>query len=1557
MSTRKPFSPVDANAARSQKPRKKTKSSSNDASASSSLRSGSTVSSLADDTEYDFLTNPKEDIGVTATATVADAAAWNNSSTTPKISNVSEPTRAAGNPKLQVTQASVGNETKSRSKKKTATTSTATKSRSFHPANNNNDSQPPAETRPRRRRRRSKNISKIQSDDHSVASNATGASLETIFEDAAEGEEEDSPASNKASHLLQSSKEIHGAPKETQHATASSGVNGDTANPECKSDPIPQASKCLETISQQENEYTQPKDGRTTKHNGDEGANSDMDETSDDELLGLSLSPPPVEQAVNREAIRSEGKHETETKNDHPAQRQTPSPSTCAVEDSVPRTNDTPKPVQYRDYHRSAQEYQATSSSTEKEDSVALNHGASIASVHAATVEDRKTERTRRHSKPSSVSTSTYVYQAHNIQGRAAFKGSKHATSGVHPTEQGQHSKSSTLSVTGSHRSPILHAPVIQPTTTETAFQRKLPPKRASHQTPSLQPKTVPVDVLHRAETFERSCSTHANKYSTPKLEDTTSPAKLQATEVKSVQFAVGDPIETERELNSHYRVLAGTPSSYRTPGWNDDLETQAYAAEPTFDKTAHDDAMMVCGPYTPIDKHVWQAMMSKPEARLDKDDLSPIGLVVETPAPMQCDSEDSIDGSVLTQDDVFLVDQTLARTKIDHNAAGTIQAQLSRNDLFKEVRHNGPSDGTDHIGEVEMRKGDNVEIHRIGRGLQSPKDRRPGSDHSGGRGMNGLKAAPATTDSIHGGHLQTSHQASETASFPSGVEKLKSALDKSENVYKKMRRRGSRKKQSEKKATTDSLINKHTTETPQPQSDRVSNVTAKPRGKVLQVNGTFETPRGLGGTNSSSTDTVETQRGTRKNENNEVARRVQELRASSFSSVLDSLSTITKENSFVQQSRCKNDAPELGRVDQAASNEKIVARGGSGTSGSEQRLLHLLEDAIHSDIVSTKIKTAPLGAKPDMWTAEHAGSKYKAFGVNAAPVFRLTNGTYYQHPPLPPGWTLAVSRSKNVPFYIHPDFGVTFYSPVPLPSADGTIAGTTLLFQADTPASAQIMKAFSCPSEVYTTPALFGLSSSERSFYNAIYESSDVLPPVAERMKGNTPLGALAVATNAAFSGSEYGMLSSKDQLRQTPDNAHTMAAGIVIHRGDSQMLSNQTSEAHNEPGDPFPGDYFPYNKHSPVDSTEFVVSVAHRRCKSTGIPLDIEIGTKPVTATEDDKFKMDLDATKETQFGRHSVDLRDDASTAQTAAGSTGKESNDTAPLVASTKPTPSSANNSSGSSLNWANGISPGASTSGASPDQRGKEPDSALRTAATSEESTPHAPAIKSMNRDSDRTIAEEMTCYQRRHDTPRYSVASSGELKTPDVAEHADDEKAAPPSDSDFPQADDFDASEPGSYDGSPHSTNEDGHSPSLPKKVIFGPDSDDDNMSYLQSTPIHHMQSVDQKAKISTRFKPTAVPRATPRDGIVSVMVDDHGFLGGADDESYGSVASRSYASGLSGLSRVSHRSLHPLMPLCSLQNPDTFKVSKKSSKKRKTMTKNKPKKKSRSSLSVQVST
>ena len=91
-------------------------------------------------------------------------------------------------------------------------------------------------------------------------------------------------------------------------------------------------------------------------------------------------------------------------------------------------------------------------------------------------------------------------------------------------------------------------------------------------------------------------------------------------------------------------------------------------------------------------------------------------------------------------------------------------------------------------------------------------------------------------------------------------------------------------------------------------------------------------------------------------------------------------------------------------------------------------------------DMSATRLPMSEVtGVSPQMWTTQAAGQ------MNAAPVFKLADGKLYQHPPMPPGWSLGISRSKNRPYYFHPDFGTTFYPPVLLPTASGDMKGTSV--------------------------------------------------------------------------------------------------------------------------------------------------------------------------------------------------------------------------------------------------------------------------------------------------------------------------------------------------------------------------------------------------------------------------------------------------------------------------------------------------------------------------------
>jgi hypothetical protein len=57
-----------------------------------------------------------------------------------------------------------------------------------------------------------------------------------------------------------------------------------------------------------------------------------------------------------------------------------------------------------------------------------------------------------------------------------------------------------------------------------------------------------------------------------------------------------------------------------------------------------------------------------------------------------------------------------------------------------------------------------------------------------------------------------------------------------------------------------------------------------------------------------------------------------------------------------------------------------------------------------------------------------------------SVPIKFVVDRKRYWHPPLPPGWEIKVSKSRKRPFYVHPDFGATWYCPVVLPAKEESI-------------------------------------------------------------------------------------------------------------------------------------------------------------------------------------------------------------------------------------------------------------------------------------------------------------------------------------------------------------------------------------------------------------------------------------------------------------------------------------------------------------------------------------
>lgn len=281
--------------------------------------------------------------------------------------------------------------------------------------------------------------------------------------------------------------------------------------------------------------------------------------------------------------------------------------------------------------------------------------------------------------------------------------------------------------------------------------------------------------------------------------------------------------------------------------------------------------------------------------------------------------------------------------------------------------------------------------------------------------------------------------------------------------------------------------------------------------------------------------------------------------------------------------------------------------------SPSAQQIFRLLQDEVHAGVLShRKMHRLENEAKLTLWTSDIAGRKFKAFGVNAAPVFKLLDGTYYQHPPLPPGWTIAVSRSQNVPFYIHPDFGSTFYSPVPLPSNDGKIAGTTLLYQSDTPRYPQLTNDVPKP-PTPSTPFVFGAQASQPEQASQPW-SNATSTVVTQRFKIrelDTPVGALVVASSSYFSESQNEAISNAALQQQM--------IGVTPASASDSLNDRLISDAHNSPD------------HSSCYSADSSTTVTEYSCQLSKISLPREIQILRVLEdqTDEDRFKRDLDNT----------------------------------------------------------------------------------------------------------------------------------------------------------------------------------------------------------------------------------------------------------------------------------------------------------------------------------------
>lgn len=80
--------------------------------------------------------------------------------------------------------------------------------------------------------------------------------------------------------------------------------------------------------------------------------------------------------------------------------------------------------------------------------------------------------------------------------------------------------------------------------------------------------------------------------------------------------------------------------------------------------------------------------------------------------------------------------------------------------------------------------------------------------------------------------------------------------------------------------------------------------------------------------------------------------------------------------------------------------------------------------------------KTDESDSSVEVWSIEDESA--------SCPILFEVDRKKYQHPPLPPGWQVKVSKSRKLPFYVHPDFGATWHCPVVLQTKEELVAGTT---------------------------------------------------------------------------------------------------------------------------------------------------------------------------------------------------------------------------------------------------------------------------------------------------------------------------------------------------------------------------------------------------------------------------------------------------------------------------------------------------------------------------------
>lgn len=554
--------------------------------------------------------------------------------------------------------------------------------------------------------------------------------------------------------------------------------------------------------------------------------------------------------------------------------------------------------------------------------------------------------------------------------------------------------------------------------------------------------------------------------------------------------------------------------------------------------------------------------------------------------------------------------------------------------------------------------------------------------------------------------------------------------------------------------------------------------------------------------------------------------------------------------------------------------------------------LQNILQDDICSGDIPGKINSFPPNSyKPAVWSSEEAGRFYPAYGINAAPIFQLANGKYFQHPPLPPGWTMAVSRSKNMPFYIHPNFGVTFYSPVPLPSANGAILGATMRFQADTPATTLPRLL-----EKVETPEIFGLEL-HGSIRGAAF--SDVAHAMKSRIQ-STPGVDTQLYTQFSESDRAESKPNDDDQLKLNIENN-----SLTSKRSEKPSIDPNVAALHDNVISPRAAGAIAFLSATPdpTCSSAMVKSVSCKSRLANGIPFDINIATNSASMTEYEKFTSNLNEARDHRTVKKAQQkiTNQKITILNHSDRNQNKEKRDSVPSFRDSQSTLSKIDDSETGSLALIESISAG---SRGSPSTQfhltcDNNPISADATSNCKDELELQANSLAFQTHMSVNIDDLDESYHVENTRSPKNVTASSYSFE----ADFEDD---------DFGDTGDFD---------SPDTSGQGNPSPSIPKRVVFGSPTLDDDMSHLRGTPHQNIKS----AKISTRFKPTVLLQDSPgnaNDDDISILSNDQGQLEQGSRSSRGSIVSRrSYASVLSSASRISHRSLYPCLPLCGLQN------------------------------------